>query len=68
MTLNQLTSMKVDRSPRTKESKVTTLSMKPEAEADLEKVYYYGAYFLLQFNREYYVGRNKDKTEMQAYQ
>ena len=67
MTLNQLTSMKVYLSPRTKKSEVTTLSMKPEAEADLEKVYYYGAYFLLQFNREYCVGRKKDKTEMQAY-
>ena len=56
--------MKVDRITATKESEVSTIFMKPEDVADLEKEHYHSVYVLLQFNKEGGVNIKEENIDM----
>ena len=51
MTMNQITGVKLDRIPVTKEAEFPTIYAILDWEVDLEKGYYHGVYILIQFNK-----------------
>ena len=64
MILNQLTILKVEKTPLSIESEVPTIDVIPDDSIDLEKGCYQGVYVILYFNNEGDIDRKEDQVDI----
>ena len=66
-TLNQLTAVTLYWRPVIKEAEVPAIYVIPDGAVDLDKGFYHGVYFLLQFNKDCGVNIKEDQAETESY-